>query len=187
MCNVLTNLMDTHVHGDVPTQEHASARGTFIQCWLWFRTAAVLRMGWRVPVLAQTLNTHFLIIVEYYCLIVQGYERGGLWLIHFHVVLYTAGSCLIETCLIETLTFGVCNPWVDETIVDLTNVLKKVLPLLPVCLMACWHWNCADYPSVWALTGKQHMCECWHASAKATPSTTENTSLTSVCTGRLTS
>lgn len=99
MCNVLTNLMDTHVHGDVPTQEHASARGTFIQCWLWFRTAAVLRMGWRVPVLAQTLNTHFLIIVEYYCLIVQGYERGGLWLIHFHVVLYTAGSFLNRNVL----------------------------------------------------------------------------------------
>lgn len=27
--------------------------------------------------LAQTLNTHFLITVEYYCLIVQGYEGVG--------------------------------------------------------------------------------------------------------------
>lgn len=33
-------------------------------------------MGWRAPALAQALNTHFLIIVEYYCLIVQGCERG---------------------------------------------------------------------------------------------------------------
>lgn len=29
-----------------------------------------------MPVLAQTLNTHFLITEEYYCLIVQGYEGG---------------------------------------------------------------------------------------------------------------
>lgn len=37
----------------------------------------------------------------------------------------------------ETLTFGVYNPRVDKTIVDLRNVLKKVLPLLPVFFLAC--------------------------------------------------
>lgn len=108
-------------------------------------------MGWRVPVLAQTLNTHFLIIVEYYCLIVQGYEEGGVWLIPFHAVLCTAESCLIEMCLMHSPTFDVYSPQLDKTFVVLavqTCGLKYISPgdshKLSVFLMACWHWNRTD-------------------------------------------
>lgn len=80
------------------------------------------------PVLAQTLNTHFLITVEYYCLIVQGYEGGG--------GTHSLSCCAVHSRMLLNRISDLrrVRPEVGETIADLslaveTNVLKKVLPV----------------------------------------------------------
>lgn len=79
--------------------------------------------------LAQTLNTHFLITVEYYCFIVQGYEGDG-------GATHSLSCCAVHgRMLLDRISdLRRVRPEVGETIADFslavgTNVLKKVLPV----------------------------------------------------------
>lgn len=89
-----------HLHLQMQALVHRKnthAHTHFTSVFLLFRTAAALRMSWRVPVLAVALNIDFLAKNIRISLFVQGYAQGkGCGSFSFMLCLHTAFSCILD-------------------------------------------------------------------------------------------